>query len=118
MSSPDWARPIVYMSIQAVDQKKQREFYSQLFNWDIADEPFMFFPAGPGSPENGISGHISGGPTPGFNVYIQVRDIHASLIRAVELGGTQVSEPFQIPGRAMIAGITDPEGNALTLVQQ
>ena len=118
MSSPDWARPVVYFSIQAVDQQKQREFYSQLFNWDIPEGSFMRIPAGPGSPENGISGHISSGPTPGFNIYVQVRDLQESLARAIDLGGTQVSEPFQIPGGAMIAGITDPEGNSLTLVQQ
>jgi predicted enzyme related to lactoylglutathione lyase len=37
---------------------------------------------------------------------------------AVELGGSLTSEPFQIPGRALIAGIKDPEGNPITLVQQ
>ena len=118
MSSPDWARPVVYFSINAIDQQKQREFYSQLFNWNIADKGFMFIPAGPGSPENGISGHISAAEKPGFTIYVQVRDVHEALVRAVELGGTKVSEPFQIPGGAMIAGITDPEGNSLTLVQQ
>lgn len=118
MSSPDWARPVVYFSIQAVDQQKQRAFYSQLFNWDIADGPFMFIPAGPGSPENGIAGHITAAEKPGFTIYVQVRHIHEALVRAVELGGAKVSEPFQIPGGPMIAGITDPEGNSLTLVQQ
>ena len=118
MTSPDWTRPLVYFSIQAVDPQKQRSFYSELFNWDIPESGFMSIPAGIGGPENGISGHISPGATPGFSIYIQVRDIHESLIKAVELGGTKVSEPFQIPDRAMIASITDPEGNSITLVQQ
>ena len=118
MTSPDWTRPLVYFSIQAVDPKKQRAFYSELFNWDIPEEGFMSIPAGIGSPANGISGHISAGQTPGFTIYIQVRDINESLTRAVQLGGTKVSDPFQIPNAAMIAGITDPEGNSVTLVQQ
>jgi predicted enzyme related to lactoylglutathione lyase len=37
---------------------------------------------------------------------------------AVSLGGKLTSEPFQIPGGALIAGIEDPEGNPITLVQQ
>lgn len=78
----------------------------------------MSIAAGPGSPENGISGHIAASPTPGIALYIQVRDIHDALERAVHLGGAKVSEPFQIPHGAMIASITDPEGNLLTLVQQ
>ena len=118
MDSPDWARPVVYFSIQAMDQQKQRAFYSQLFNWNIADAPFMSIPAGPGSPENGISGHIAPSKQPGFTLFVQVRNVHEALARAVELGGAKVSDPFQVPNGPMIAGITDPEGNSLTLVQQ
>ena len=118
MTSPDWTRPLVYFSIQAVDPQKQRVFYSEMFNWDIPDASFMPIPAGIGSPANGISGHISQGPDPRFTLYFQVRDLHASLAKAVQLGATQVSKPFQIPNGALIVGITDPEGNAITLVQQ
>lgn len=118
MTSQDWARPVVYFSIQAVDQERQRTFYSALFNWDIGSGSFMQIPAGVGGPENGISGHISRGDTPGFSLYVQVRDIHASLERAVELGASKVHDPVQIPGGPMIAGITDPEGNSVVLVQQ
>lgn len=78
----------------------------------------MPIPAGIGGPANGISGHITSGSTPGFTIYIQVRDIDESLAKAEQLGGTKVSDPFQIPNAAMIASITDPEGNFITLVQQ
>lgn len=78
----------------------------------------MSIPAGIGGPANGISGHINRGSKPGFTLYFQVRDLHASLAKAVQLGGTQVSKPFQIPNGALIVGITDPEGNSITLVQQ
>ena len=118
MASPDWSRPVVYFSIQAKDPAAQREFYSALFNWDIADGRFMQIAPGIGSPENGIGGHISQGDAPGFSIYVQVRDIYASLPRAVELGATKIHDPVQIPGGPMIAGISDPEGNSLVLVQQ
>lgn len=118
MASPDWARPVVYFSIQAVDPERQRGFYSALFNWDIGEGPLMRIPAGPGSPENGIGGHINRGDSPGLSIYVQVRDVSASLARSLELGATKVHDPVQIPGGPMIAGITDPEGNSLVLVQQ
>jgi hypothetical protein len=40
------------------------------------------------------------------------------LVRAVELGGSKESDPFDVPGGPTIAFVKDPEGNALTLVQQ
>jgi predicted enzyme related to lactoylglutathione lyase len=47
-----------------------------------------------------------------------VKSVERSLLQAVELGGTKTMDPYQIPGGALIAGIADPEGNSLTLVQQ
>ena len=118
MASPDWARPVVYFSVQAIDPDRQRAFYSTLFNWDIGDGSLMRFPAGIGGPENGIGGHINPGATPGFSIYVQVRNVPESLAKSLELGATKVHDPVQLPGGPMIAGITDPEGNSLVLVQQ
>ncbi len=118
MTSPDWARPVVYFSIASPDPQRQRAFYSALFNWDIGDGGIMQIPTGIGGPENGIGGHINHSEAAHISLYIQVRDISESLERAVELGGTREYEPFQIPGGAKIAGITDPDGNHLVLVQQ
>ncbi|MEY2426002.1 MAG: Glyoxalase-like domain, partial [Actinomycetota bacterium] len=73
--------------------------------------------AGIGGPEPGPAGHIQEGD-PGVSLYVQVRDIKQSIERAVELGGEKKSDPFDVPGGPTIAFITDPEGNALTLVQQ
>jgi predicted enzyme related to lactoylglutathione lyase len=75
-------------------------------------------PAGIGGPENGIGGHMRQGKRSAVMLYIQVKNVIESLQQAVALGGQQVSEPFQIPGGALIAGIEDPEGNPITLVQQ
>jgi predicted enzyme related to lactoylglutathione lyase len=52
------------------------------------------------------------------SLYVQVRDLHASLALAVELGGRVVAEPFDIPNGPTLAAIDDPEGIPLVLVQQ
>jgi predicted enzyme related to lactoylglutathione lyase len=116
--SDDWARPVVHWEIEAVDADSQRDFYSTLFNWEITDGPIMQIPAGIGGPEPGPGGHIREGGRSGVTLYVQVRDLQASLAKAVELGATVVVERFDIPDGATIAAITDPEGNPLTLVQQ
>ena len=114
----DWARPVVHWAIEAVDPERQRAFYAELFTWSIADGPIMSIPAGLGGPEPGPAGHIQQGTTSRIGLYVQVHDIRASMARTVELGGTVMFEPFDVPGGPTIAGIEDPEGNPLTLVQE
>ena len=116
--SADWARPVVHWEIEARDPTRQRAFYQGLFNWDIGDGPIMNIAAGLGGPEPGPAGHIRRGDAPGVRLYVQVRDLDASLALAAELGGTVLSEPFDVPGGPTIAPIADPEGNPLVLVQQ
>jgi predicted enzyme related to lactoylglutathione lyase len=73
---------------------------------------------GLGGPEPGSAGHIRRGDKPGVILYVQVRDLRASLDRAVALGATLVTEPFDVPGGPTLAAVDDPEGNPLVLVQQ
>jgi predicted enzyme related to lactoylglutathione lyase len=117
--SDDWARPLVHWDIQARDPECVRAFYSKMFNWEIGEGPIMAIPAGIGGPlPEGMTGHILPSDTPGFRLYIQVRDLQESMERAKELGGSVRSEPFDVPGGPTIAAITDPEGNGVVLVQQ
>lgn len=116
--SADWARPVVHWEIEAHDSERQRAFYRDLFNWDIGDGPIMNIAAGLGGPEPGPGGHIRQGDAPGVRLFVQVGDINASLSQVSELGGTVLSEPFDVPGGPTIASISDPEGNPLVLVQQ
>jgi uncharacterized protein len=117
-SGPDWARPIVHFEILARDPDVQRSFYAALFNWQIGDGPIMNIPSGLGGPEPGPAGHMRRSDRGGFVLYVQVRDISESLEWVPTLGGTVVSQPFDVPGGPTIAAIEDPEGNPLVLVQQ
>lgn len=114
----DWARPVVHWEIEATDPERARAFYGALFNWDIGGGPIMVIPPGIGGPEPGPGGHIRGSGRSGVTLYVQVRDLRASLTRAAELGGEVVMEPFDVPGGPTLAAIRDPEGNPVTLVQQ
>ena len=116
--SGDWARPVVHWEIEALDPDRQRAFYRELFNWDIGDGPIMNIQAGIGGPEPGPGGHIRGGDKNRVTLYVQVRDIRASLQKTAELGGQAVTEPFDLPGQPTMAAIKDPEGNPLMLIQQ
>jgi hypothetical protein len=114
----DWARPVVHWEIQARDPRKMREFYAQMFNWSIGDGPIMQIGVGIGGPEPGPAGHILPGDTPRIVLYIQVLDLRATMERATALGGSVTALPFDVPGGPTIAGIADPEGNRIALVQQ
>lgn len=114
----DWARPVVHWEIGARDPERLRAFYGQMFNWTIGDGPIMDIPAGIGGPEPGPGGHIRATDRPGVTLYVQVRDLTASLARTVELGGTVLVERLQIPDGATLAVIEDPERNQVVLVQQ
>ena len=114
----DWARPVVHWEIEAKDPAAQKAFYGALFNWDVGDGFIMDIAPGLGGPEPGPAGHIRASDRSGVNLYVQVRDLRASLDKAVALGATIVAEPFDVPGGPTIAGVLDPEGNPLVLVQQ
>jgi predicted enzyme related to lactoylglutathione lyase len=113
----DWARPVVHWELEAVDPERQRAFYAALFNWHIGEGFIMEIAPGIGGPEPGPGGHIRGSDRSGVTLYVQVADLRASLDRAVSLGATIVAEPFDVPDGPTLAGITDPEGNPVMLVQ-
>ncbi len=114
----DWARPVVHWEIQAQDAQQLRDFYGQLFNWQIGDGPIMRIPAGIGGPQPGPGGHVRQGDHPGVSLYIQVLDLKTTLAKAEQLGGKALSQPVDTPGGQTVAGIADPEGNRIMLVQQ
>ena len=116
----DWARPVVQWEIRAIDVEKMQHFYQTLFNWNFGDgKKVKQIAPGIGAPEPQISGAMRPSDTSGHTLCIQVRNLRDSMIRAVELGGKVIREPFDVgPTPATFAWITDPEGNHVTLIQQ
>ena len=114
----DWPRPVVHFEIGARDPDALAPFYDELFSWKALDGPVRFFNAGLGGPEPGPAGHFRRSEHHGVTLFVQVRDLEASLAHAEALGGAVTMRPIDVPGGPTIAGITDPEGNPITLVQQ
>lgn len=114
----DWARPVVHWELVAREPQRLADFYRRLFNWDIGEGPIMTIRPGLGGPEPGPGGHLRQGSEGGLNLYIQVRDLPASLALAAGLGGKVVVEPFDLPHTPTLAVVQDPEGNQVVLVQQ
>lgn len=116
--SEDWARPVVHWEIEARHPELVKGFYARLFNWRMGEGAISWIDAGIGGPEPGPAGHVRQGDTSRVTLYVQVRDLAESLRRTVELGGTAISEPFDVPGGPTMAAVADPEGNPVMLVQQ
>jgi hypothetical protein len=91
-----------------------------MFNWKIEENDFVArIPPGVGPPEEGVGGIVvPNDKSPGVSLYIQVRDLKESLVKAEQLGGKRTADPFDVPNGPTIAQIADPEGNLIGLVQQ
>jgi predicted enzyme related to lactoylglutathione lyase len=113
----DWARPVVHWEIEAKDPALLKAFYGSLFNWQIGDGFIMDIAPGIGGPEPGPGGHIRQSERSGVTLYVQVGDLRSALDKSVSLGAAIVAEPFDVPDGPTLAGITDPEGNPVMLVQ-
>jgi hypothetical protein len=114
----DWARPVVFWEITATDSAKMAAFYKEMFNWQMTDGPAPRIAAGIGGPLPGPGGSIRPGAHPGVSLYVQVLDLRESLAKGERLGGKTIIQPTDTPGGPTVAGLLDPEGNRLMLVQQ
>jgi predicted enzyme related to lactoylglutathione lyase len=115
MAKPAVAR----FEITGKDSARLRRFYSELFDWEIAEgaegSGFGVVAAGAG----GISGVIGpdriGGQGHG-TVYVEVDDPAAYLAKAEGLGGKTVGAPRDVPEfRLTFAFFEDPEGHLVGL---
>lgn len=130
--------PVVHFEITGRDGGRLRNFYAELFGWEIA--PIAANPDYGMVPREsnlnaegvGIGGAISSVPdrpsstwkgarkADGYQghvtVYVEVPDVGAALAHAEKLGGKPMLGPDEIPGGPEIAAFTDPEGHLIGLV--
>ncbi len=108
--------PVVHFEIQVKDTESAQEFYGKLFDWDIqTDNPMQYGVVD--TQAGGINGGLTGDPAaPQVVIYVEVKDLQASLDKAESLGGKTLEPPREIPGVVTFAIMSDPEGNVIGLV--
>jgi uncharacterized protein len=128
MSTPDRYIPGVpcWVDSPQTDPAAAAQFYSGLFGWEIVD----VMP--PGSDSQYFIGRIDGkdagavGSVPDdaptdeewqavWNTYIWVESADETATKTVELGGSVISEPFDVPESGRMAVLADPEGAVFCL---
>lgn len=113
-------RPVVAFQIRGRDPVRLRDFYQQIFGWEMTDGLWGIVTIAPGigGPVEGVGGTLMAGEEPRVVVFVQVLDLVETLAKAETLGGRRVMEPFDVPGGPTIAQMSDPEGNVIGLVKQ
>lgn len=110
---------IVHIEFSAKDFEETKKFYSDVFDWSIADYPEM----------NYVTFEAEGGTGGGFNpvsennpagrvlVYIHTPDLKDTVEKIKTAGGTVILEGYDIPGVGSMATFKDPTGNLVALLQ-
>ncbi len=113
--------PVVHFEIQSSDPQKSREFFSEVFGWNITDAPveggMTYGIVDTQSDGVGIGGGI--GPSMGGShaaFYIAVDDIQASLDAAVAAGATVMMPITTVTEGITIAFFLEPTGAPVGLV--
>ena len=118
-------QPVVHFEVIGKDGKKLRDYYSELFGWDIDAENEINYGVIQRDDNTtadgvGIGGGVAGGPE-GYDghvtFYVEVPDVEEALSMAESLGGSRVMGPETIMGRMVLGQLTDPEGHVIGLIQ-
>jgi predicted enzyme related to lactoylglutathione lyase len=113
------ANPLFHWELMVNDVAKAKEFYSNVFDWEIDQEHFPHYPlikTGE-APGGAMMVKPSFVASPALNVYFHVRDIESTLTRALVLGATVVAPKTPIIGIGFWAMFADPDGIVVGLIQ-
>ena len=118
-------QPVVHFEIMGKDGEKLRNYYSELFGWEIdADNPMSYgivqrdgntnadgagIGGGVGNTPEGYDGHVT--------FYIEVPDVEAALAKSESLGGSRVMGPEKVMESIEIGLFNDPEGHLVGVVK-
>lgn len=115
--------PVVHFEIIGKDPDRLKNYYSELFGWEInSDNPMNYGIVQPNRNQggSGIGGGIGPGPE-GYaghvTFYVEVSDVAAVLSRAESLGGTAVMGPDKVMDEIDIGLFQDPEGHLIGVVK-
>jgi predicted enzyme related to lactoylglutathione lyase len=108
---------VVHFEVIGKDGEKLREYYSQLFDWQIdASNPMNYGVVQRDGNTNSDGVGIGGGHV---TFYVEVPDVEAALAKAESLGGERVMGPETLSeaGGMVLGQLKDPEGHVIGLIQ-
>jgi uncharacterized glyoxalase superfamily protein PhnB len=116
--------PVMHFEIMGQDAPKLRNFYSNVFGWNVAapipeyEIQYSLVDPVPGF-QRGIGGGIGKAPD-GYDghvtFYVVVDDIEAAFAKIEEHGGARMMGPDKVPNGPAIGLFRDPEGHTIGLV--
>jgi len=118
-------QPVVHFEVIGKDGERLRDYYSELFGWQIdANNPMNYgiVPRDANVNEQGvgIGGGVGQGPE-GYDghvtFYVEVPDVEEALAKAESLGGSRMMGPDEVMEGTVIGAFNDPEGHLVGLVQ-
>jgi predicted enzyme related to lactoylglutathione lyase len=119
-------QPVVHFEVIGKDGEKLRNYYSELFDWEIdANNPMKYGTvdreANLTSDGIGIGGGIGEGPDGHeghVTFYVAVPDVEAALAKAESLGGSRQMGPVEVSEGVEIGMFADPEGHTIGLFKE
>ncbi|MPZ52030.1 MAG: VOC family protein [Acidimicrobiia bacterium] len=106
------------------DPEAAIKFYRGLFGWELtnqmpSDAPGQYYMARLGGGDvAAVSSIPEGAPEQAtWNTYIWVEDADESIKKALQAGGTVISEPFDVMDSGRMAVLADPEGAVFSVWQ-
>lgn len=115
-----------YTDLQTTDPGAAKEFYAELFGWEVTELPmgdgqfYVQFKKGgktvAGASEQQQQQRDSGTP-PMWNTYFTVLDVDNRTKEAERAGGTILVEPFDVFDAGRMSVIADPNGAVFSLWQ-
>src|SRR6266487_1454858 len=112
-------QPVVAVSLKGKDGDQLKDYYSELFGWEIDSNNSMSYgmvqrEGNVNADGVGIGGGVGNGPE-GYDghvtFYVEVPDVGASLDQVEKLGGTRVMGPESMTEDLTIGLFNDPEGH-------
>jgi hypothetical protein len=113
-----------WCELMTTDVTAAKQFYSQLFGWQMDDQPlpemgmtYTVVKVG----DRGVGGIMpmppqSSAPFPCWNGYVTVDDVDASVKLAEQLGAKILVSPTDIPDTGRFCVIQDPQGAVINLI--
>jgi uncharacterized protein len=128
---PNPMNPVVHFELPSQNQNRMKEFYARVFGWqteELGPEMNNYIlvtttengdngmPKNPGAINGGFYEKTNGMPNHP-SIVVAVTDIHASIQKVKDHGGTVKGKPDMIPGVGLFVYIEDTEGNTTGMLQ-